>query len=101
MGTRADFHTFLKAILGTAFVYFDPPHGHQMSYPAIVYNRDDIHMNHADNIVYRNKVRYLVTYIDRNPDSTITNVLAMLPLCSYDRHFTSDGLHHDVFNIYF
>jgi hypothetical protein len=39
--------------------------------------------------------------IDKNPDSVHVEDVSNLPYCSFDRHYTVDNLHHDVFTIYF
>ena len=45
--------------------------------------------------------RYQVTVIYKNPDSDLPHRLAMLPMCTHDRHFTADNLNHDIFNLYY
>lgn len=72
-----------------------------MRYPAIVYERDAIDTDFAGNKPYMSTKRYQVTVIDRNPDSDVIDKIAALPLCTFDRHFVVDGLHHDVFTLYF
>ena len=44
---------------------------------------------------------YQVTVIYRNPDSEIPSKIALLPMCSHERHYTKENLNHDVFNLYF
>ncbi len=82
-------------------VYFQPPESLKLSYPCIVYERESADTKWADDKTYLFKKRYTVTVIDPNPDSTIIDAVAKLPLCRYDRHFTSDNLNHDVFKIYY
>ena len=82
-------------------VYFQPPSGHLMAYPCIVYLRDDVMTQFADNSHYRYTQRYQVTVIDRDPDSNIPGRVAELPLCRFDRHFTADDLNHDVYHLFF
>jgi hypothetical protein len=72
-----------------------------MTYPAIVYNRDFEDVKYADNLVYSLKVRWQVTVIDPDPDSLIPDKVGGLPLTSYVRHFTTEGLNHDIYNMYF
>lgn len=72
-----------------------------MQYPAIVYNRDYADTTFAGNAPYRYTKRYQVTVIDRNPDSTIPDHIAQLPMCTYNRFFAANGLNHDVFVLYF
>lgn len=100
MAPRQQLQTLLEA-LGTENVYFQPPPSLKMVYPAIVYKRDRIHIDHANNKPYRHMKRYQVTVIDRDPDSDIPDMVATLPTCSFDRSFTADGLNHSAFNLYF
>lgn len=72
-----------------------------MSYPCIVYHRDDIQDAFADNIPYNRTRRYLVTVIDENPDSGIVDSVSNLPLSQYNRSYAADNLNHDVFILYF
>lgn len=82
-------------------VYFQPPANVQMVYPCIVYKRDRTATVFADNSPYRSKKGYMVTVIDRNPDSAIPDLVAKMPLCSHDRTYTAESLNHDVFTLYF
>lgn len=99
MGQRLELHALLKTY--TPNVYFQPPSGLQMSYPCIVYKRDDIYISYADNNPYREQKKYQLTVMDEDADSDIPDKVAKLPMCSFDRHFTADKLNHDVFNLFF
>lgn len=101
MGQRLDLQTLLEGLLGSRFVYFQPPANVQMQYPCIVYEKDDIDTRFADNKPYRFSKRYQVTVIDRNPDSDIPDKVAALPMTAFSRWFAADNLNHDVFNVYF
>lgn len=101
MGTRLQLHQILTDVLGSDHVYFQPPASVKMKYPCIVYQRTSGDTKFADNLPYKLKKRYQLTYIDANPDSDKIDKIAMLPMCTYDRHFTSDNLNHDTFNLYF
>lgn len=101
MGQRLELHSALQTVLGSENVYFQPPPDHMISYPCIVYNRSNIRTAFGDNSPYKMDKQYQITVIDPNPDSLIPDKVASLPRCSFDRHFTSDGLNHDVFNILF
>lgn len=98
---RSDLQTILEGLLESGNVYFQPPANMLMSYPCVVYNRDDQNTDFADNIPYKNKKKYLVTVIDQNPDSDIPDKVAALPTCTYSRFFAVDNLNHDVFNLFF
>lgn len=101
MAPRFELHDILTQILGTDHVYFQPPPTVQMTYPCIVYSRDYQLNSYADDHPYSIRKRYLVTVIDKDPDSKIPDELAQLPLCVYDRFFTADNLNHDVFKLFF
>lgn len=72
-----------------------------MQYPCIVYARDDARTEFAGNKPYLVTKRYLVTYVDRSPDSDIPDAIALLPMTIFDRGYTADNLHHSVFALYF
>ena len=72
-----------------------------MNYPAIVYQRDALDSKFAGNRPYSLTKRYEVTIIDRDPDSSIPDRVAALPLSSFSRHFVVDNLNHDVYTLYF
>lgn len=101
MAQRLQLHSILKTILGSNNVYFQPPPLLQMKFPCIIYSRDNAFVAHADNQPYSRRVRYKVTYIDKNPDSAVNEKIAALPLCTFDRFYTADNLNHDVYNIFF
>ena len=99
MAPRLELQDLLKEFCDN--VYFQPPPTVQMVYPCIVYSRDDIRPRHADGLPYKKDKRYLVTVIDRDPDSEIPDLISELPLCRYDRFYTADDLNHDVFKLFF
>lgn len=101
MAPRLELHELLKDILGSDNVYFQPPPTVQMKYPCIVYKRDWALTEHAGNLPYLHEKRYLVTVIDRNPDSEIPQKIAMLPKCIFDKHFTASNLNHDAYKLFY
>lgn len=101
MSTRLELHELLCDILGSRNVYFQPPESVRMQYPAIVYSRDDIENQHADNGAYIQSTAYQLIVIDKDPDSEIVEQVKKLPCCSFDRHYAADNLNHDAFTIYF
>ena len=101
MGSRLDLQQKLEEILGSTNVYFQPPESIKMSYPCIVYYRDFANNIYASNRPYVITKRYMIMVIDKNPDSTIPDKIAQLPMCLFSRHYTADNLNHDVYNIYF
>ena len=98
---REELHEKLVAILGSRNVYFQPPENIKMQYPAIVYERVYANTLHADNQPYRITKRYQVTVIDGDVDSPIPDKVALLPQCSFIRHFETNKLHHDIYNLYY
>lgn len=99
LDNRLELHELLVGVLGSNNVYFQPPNGTMMRYPAIVYQRSNIETKYADNLQYLQKMAYEITVIDRHPNSEIVFKVAKLPYCRYRRHFTTDGLNHDTFTI--
>ena len=99
MGQRLSVHEILVGLSDDVKVYFEPPENLNMVYPCIVYQRERIRVNHADGKPYRLTDTYLVTLIERNPDSELPMELAALPKCVHDRTFTTNGLRHNVFKL--
>lgn len=94
--------TLLESLLGeTESVYFQPPEGQNLSYPAIVYKRDSVRTDFADDAPYKLNDRYQVTYIDRSPDSDIPRKIQQLPMSRFASYFVVDGMNHYNHSIYF
>lgn len=98
---RLELHEFLVELLGSRNVYYQPPESVRMCYPAIEYSRDDIRNNFANNGVYIQEYAYKITVIDEDPDSEIVDKVSRIPTARFERHFTVDGLNHDVYQIRF
>lgn len=81
-------------------VYYQPPSGHQLKYPCIIYERRTGDTFFADDTPYVFHMCYTVTVIDPDPDSEIPLEVARLPFCKMDRCFTTDNLNHTVFIMY-
>lgn len=101
MSSRLELHEKLRTLLGSAYVYFQPPESVKLVYPCIVYGLDDMDTKHADDKIYLNKKRYSIIVIDKNPDSVIPDKMLALPLCSFSRFYTADNLNHWAFSLYF
>lgn len=102
MDQRLLLHEVLVAALGSSEdVHFQPPTSTELRYPCITYERDRARTNHADNVPWSVKRGYTVTVIDRDPDSPILEKIERIPSCEFSRHFTTDNLNHDVYNIFF
>ena len=92
-----ELQAMFEELLGSRNVYYNPPASVKMKYDAIVFSRSNIDNTHANNAVYRQSYFYEVTTITTDPDAKIIDKISMLSQCSFDRHFVSDNLHHNVF----
>lgn len=101
MSKRLELQSKLEELLGNKNVYYQPPESIKMEYPAIIYSKSDIVVRNANNKMYTRNDLYIVTVVSKKPDNPVIDKLLELPLCSYDRHYVSDNLNHDVFNLYF
>lgn len=101
MASRPELHDELKKVLGSDFVYFQPPTSMKMFYPAIKYSLNGINNDFANDDVYNQKRSYEVTVIDEDPDSEIVSRVSKMPTCRFNRHYVSDNLNHTVFTIFY
>ena len=101
MDNRLLLQSTLEKILGIKHVYNQPPEGNKMEYPAIRYSLSNIKSNYANNIKYSNKDCYEIIVIDRLPNNKAIRKILELPYSSYDRHYVSNNLNHDVITLYF
>lgn len=103
MGDRREFQLRLEELMGgKGKVYYQPPSNSKITYPCVFYSLYRIDTRYADNIVYRHKKAYTVTYVDTNPDAAFPDrYLLEQPMTHFDRKFTSDNLHHWVFTTYY
>lgn len=97
--SRLDLHTELLVV--TANVYFQPPNNVTMQYPCIVYQRDFSQVDFADDIPYKGSKRYQLTVIDRNPDSSIPDLIEAMRYCAFSRFLVAEDLNHFIFRLYF
>lgn len=98
---RVEMQRMLEALLGTRNVYFQPPTGMKLQYPCIVYNLSDANDIHAEDKIYRRLYRYSLTYITKNPEDPMRDLIDDLQYCQFDRFFTADNLNHFVYTIYY
>lgn len=101
MDKQAKLQTLLEGLLGSRNVYYQPPASLIMKYPAIRYENDDIDSKFADNKKYLNTNRYQITVISELPDHEVKQKILDLPLSSFDRHYVSDNMNHDVITLYY
>lgn len=101
MHSRLTLHEELVNILGSRYVYFQPPESIKMVYPCIVYERYDIDNTFANDDVYLSPRIYRVTIIDEDPDSEIVTRMSQFKTARFIRHMVVNNLNHDTFNIYY
>lgn len=98
---RSELSAILNGIEGVQTVAFQPDGTTTLKDPAIMYEPAKPFVQHADNVKYKTEKGYLVTVIDRDPDSPIADAVEALPFTTFDRGFRANGLNHFVFNLYF
>lgn len=101
MERRLELQTILEEVLGSRNVYFQPPETVKMNYPCIVYSRLSGDTQFANNKPYSFQLQYRVLVLDKNPDSVIPKKVSELPMCVFERHYVTNNLNHDLFNIYY
>lgn len=101
MKTRLQLQSELEELLGSRNVYYQPPENLKIVYPAIVYSKSNIEKTNADNKGYLLSNKYEIIVIDKKPDNPVVQKLLSFTLCSYNRHYVSDNLNHDVLTLYF
>lgn len=101
MSSRTDLQSKLEELLGSRNVYYQPPATVMMNYPAIVYSKNRISSKFANDAKYSKMNCYELIVIDRKPDNPVIDKLLDLPYSSFDRHYESDNLHHDVITLYY
>jgi len=99
MGQRLQLHQLLETFVDN--VYFQPPANIHLIYPCIIYKRDFADTKFADDIPYNHRLRYMVTVVDRDPDSDIPGKVASIPMSLFNRFYTADDLNHDVYTVFF
>lgn len=101
MGTPQELRSKLVELLGSEQVYYQPPEGQKMSYPAIVFYRSKIDKRTANNELYLKNKRYDLTVIANRPDNPVIDKILEMPYSYHDRQFKSDKCYHDVFTLYY
>jgi hypothetical protein len=101
MATQQDLQKILEEKLSSRNVYYQPPESITMAYPAIRYALTNINSTYANNRAYNHLRCYEIIVISRTADNPVVDKILGLPYCSYNRHYVSDNLHHDVLTLYF
>jgi hypothetical protein len=98
---RIQLHELLVQLFGNNNVYYRPPENLKMEYPCIRYKKDNIVSIHADDRPYHKTDRYQITVIDKKPDNEVIDKLLDLPMSSFETHYESDNLNHDIIILYY
>ena len=99
--TRLELHKIFQQIFeNNNNIYYQPPENIKIEYPALIYTKDNINIKYANNRSYIMKDRYMITIIDKKPDNQAIKKILNLENTSYNRHYVSNGLNHDVLTIY-
>lgn len=101
MEKRLELQNLLEDILDSSEVYYQPPESVKMKYPAIRYDREAIENRFADNEVYNQAIRYVITAMYYDPDDELPIRISQLSRCRHDRQYKANNLIHDVFVIYY
>lgn len=101
MKTRISLQKIFEDLLGSKNVYFQPPESLKMKYPCIRYSLSDIDKRSGDNIAYSMINCYDVICISEDPENEVVRKILEMPMSSFDRHYVSNNLYHDVIKLYY
>lgn len=100
MGTRLELDAKFRQILGNNNTYFRPPRDMHLNYPCVIYKLYDFDITKADNIDYIRNKQYELTYVTRDADDIIPEVLLdEFKYIRFTRHYFSDGLDYYVYRL--
>lgn len=98
---RSDLDRKLVEILGSEYVYFQPPESVKLHYPCIVYELRSMNTRHADDDIYQMADSYLIKLITRDADTSLRKgLLRSFHYIRFDRSFRSDNLYHYTYILY-
>ena len=101
MKTRVELSSILRELLESDHVYYQPPEGIKMEYPAIRYNRSTRDSRYANDGKYIKRQRWELVVISKTVDHPVIEKLLELDYCSHDRRYVADNLYHDVLTLYY
>lgn len=84
----------------TKNVYYQPPASKTLQYPCIVYSREDVDSNYANDKVYFSRQNWQLKCI--SPDSewdVPKKLLEDIEYISFDRTYPADDLYHTIFTL--
>ena len=99
---RLEFHEKLCTMLGSRNVYFQPPETVKLSYPCIVYSRNDDYVRHADNTGYMAVDCYRVQIIAKDPAFELFETFtSKWQYVRQEPPFTADNMNHHNYTVYY
>ena len=101
MRTWESLQKLLEKLFECRHVYYQPPDNLTMEYPAIRYFLSDIDSKYANNKMYVGIKCYDIVVIDKDEDNPVIEKLLELPYASFNRHYVSDNLNHDIIKLYY
>ena len=102
MGTRPNLDQELRTLLGSTNCYFQPPETMKIKYPCFIYRLTNAMNRHADDESYLYTRRYQLTYVTKDPDSELVDLIPKhFKYCSFSNHYTSDNLNHYNYDLYY
>ena len=97
---RLSLQNKLVELLGSPNVWFQPPSSLILKYPCIIYKLDDVDETYADDKTYVRSKQYLITIIDKSPDSLIYEKILDLPYSSFNTSYVVDNLNHYICSLF-
>lgn len=101
MDQQVKLKQFLKSVIGSATLYIQPPSTIKMTYPCLICKLDAMDKKYADNKTYRKTNRYSLMYITKDSNDPNIDNIGILPMCRFDRAYTSNNLYHNSYELYF
>ena len=100
--TQPELQLELETLIGNRNVYYQPPSNIKMQYPCIRYTWIKIKPDYANNFIYNYLKAYEVTVVDTKKNSDIPEKLLLhFPYISLNKIYSSDGLWHFTFTLYY
>lgn len=98
---RLELHQKLVSLLGSTNVYHQPPENLALRFPAIIYERVDYDVIHADDIPYHVTREWQITVVSQEPSNPVVDALMEWPTAAFKTSYVVDRMRHDVVNIYY
>lgn len=102
MGSRLQLQDELEGLLGSKYVYFQPPASVKLKYPCIIFELDPTYIRRADNKAFilfnRYHVKHLFKSLENEKKDAFLNHFQMM---THDNRMTADGLYNDDFTLYY